>query len=115
MVVDVGDALLDVEEPDLTVGHSGIVVESHVELVPRETHSGPRRNFGAFRSLTTQVFSRTPDFGPGTSAPHLLERGLGYIALLCAALEQVLRMVRADSTGAGHPSQADLRRTAQPE
>ena len=71
----------------------------------------------AVPSLLTHVRPCTPDFGPGTSAlrSYRVEVGCAAAPLLSTASEQVPRMVRADSTGAGHPSQADLRRTAQPE
>ena len=62
----------------------------------------------AVPSLPTHVRPCTPDFGPGTSAlrSYRVEVGWATAPLFCTASEQVPRRVRADSTGAGHPSHA---------
>ena len=59
-------------------------------------------------SLSTHVRPCTPAFGPGTSAlrTYRVEVGWATAPLFSTASEQVPRMVRADSTGAGHPPQA---------
>ena len=49
--VDVVEERLDFEELDLTAELSRIVVGTRDELVQRETHSEPWRNFGALRFL----------------------------------------------------------------
>ena len=71
----------------------------------------------AVPSLSTQKRPCTPDFGPGTSAlrSYRVEVGWATAPLFSTASEQVPRVVRADSTGAGHPPQAAQRRTAQLE
>ena len=79
-VVDVVEERPDVEQPEraLTVELSRHAVETHAE-----PHGG--KAFGtaaqlrrtSVPSLTTQVFSCTPDFGPGTSAPRSLRVRVG--------------------------------------
>ena len=75
-VVDYVEEQLDVEAPER------IVVGTHVEIDTRGNALGTvaqlRRT--SVPSLTKQARPCTPDFGPGTSAPRLLERGLGHIA-----------------------------------
>ena len=61
-------------------------------------------------SLTTQLSSCTPDFGPGTSALHPPHSEWSWA---CVESEKVLRMTPADNTRAGPPSSTTDR--PQPE